>query len=152
MISCLVLGLRVSYDRLLQIIASLANGISDRFDLTKGICPPSLHTGLFTTAAVDNIDHNPGSTTAADSFHGTAISLVQHTSTVEEAVAVAVAFDCSDFTQCVKTVKPLPSSYSNLPPCGPIRKDCIVLNVKFSLSVDSQHNSRRNGNGVFLVE
>lgn len=84
MISCLVLGLRVSYDRLLQIIASLANGISDRFDLTKGICPPSLHTGLFTTAAVDNIDHNPGSTTAADSFHGTAISLVQHTSTDEE--------------------------------------------------------------------
>lgn len=34
-------------------------------------------------------------------------------------------------------MKPLPSSYSNLPPCGPIRKDCIVFNVKFSLSVDS---------------
>ena len=38
---------------------------------------------MFTTAAVDNIDHNPSSTTSSDSFHGTAISLVQHP-TVEE--------------------------------------------------------------------
>ena len=30
------------------------------------------------TAAVDNIDHNPSSTTATQSFHGTAISLMQH--------------------------------------------------------------------------
>ena len=33
--------------------------------------------GLFTTAAVDNIDHNPSFTTARDSFHGTRISLFQ---------------------------------------------------------------------------
>ena len=35
---------------------------------------------LFTTAAVDNIDHNPTSRTAQDSFHGTGISLFQHPS------------------------------------------------------------------------
>ena len=34
--------------------------------------------GLFTTAAVDIIDHNPSSTSAHDSFHGTVISLFQH--------------------------------------------------------------------------
>ena len=33
---------------------------------------------VFTTAAVDNIDHNPSSTTATQSFHWTAISLMQH--------------------------------------------------------------------------
>ena len=36
---------------------------------------------IFTTAEVDNINHNPSSTTANDSFHGTAISLVQHPTT-----------------------------------------------------------------------
>ncbi|VDI47352.1 Hypothetical predicted protein, partial [Mytilus galloprovincialis] len=36
--------------------------------------------GLFTTAAVDNIDHNPSSTTAKTSFHGTGISIFQHPS------------------------------------------------------------------------
>uniref|UniRef100_H3APT7 Uncharacterized protein n=1 Tax=Latimeria chalumnae TaxID=7897 RepID=H3APT7_LATCH len=30
---------------------------------------------MFTTAAVDNLDHNPSSTTAKDSFHGIAVSL-----------------------------------------------------------------------------
>ena len=30
-------------------------------------------------AVVDNIDHDPSSTTATGSFHGTSISLIQHT-------------------------------------------------------------------------
>ena len=64
----------------LQISACLGNHISDRFDLSSGICPPSLNTGLLTTAAVDNIDHNPASTTSQDSFHGTAMSLTQQDS------------------------------------------------------------------------
>jgi len=33
---------------------------------------------VFTTATVDNINHNPSSTASKQSFHGTAISLVQH--------------------------------------------------------------------------
>ena len=33
--------------------------------------------GLFTIGALDNLDHNPSSTTAKDSFHGTGISLFQ---------------------------------------------------------------------------
>ena len=41
------------------------------------LSPPKLRTNLFTTAAVDNI-HNPSSTTATDSFHGTRISMFQH--------------------------------------------------------------------------
>ena len=42
------------------------------------LSPPKLRTNLFTTAAVDNIDHNPSSTTATDSFHGTGMSMFQH--------------------------------------------------------------------------
>jgi hypothetical protein len=33
---------------------------------------------VFTTAAVDNVDHNPSSTTSKSSFHGTGISIFQH--------------------------------------------------------------------------
>lgn len=37
---------------------------------------------MFTVVAVDNIDHIPSSTTAKGSFHGTAISLMQHAKSV----------------------------------------------------------------------
>ena len=36
-----------------------------------------LRKGLFTSGALDNLDHNLTSTTATDSFHGTAMSLFQ---------------------------------------------------------------------------
>ena len=39
--------------------------------------PTQLRRGLFTAGALDNLDHNPSSTTAKDSFHGTGISLFQ---------------------------------------------------------------------------
>ena len=38
----------------------------------------SLKDGLFTSAAIDNIDSNPSSTTANSAFHGTSISIFQH--------------------------------------------------------------------------
>ncbi|KAG0712743.1 hypothetical protein GWK47_002027 [Chionoecetes opilio] len=74
------LGMCVSYDRLLQLTADIANGVCQHFNMEEVVCPPKLRKGLFTTGAVDNIDHNPSSATAKDSFHGTGISLMQHPS------------------------------------------------------------------------
>ncbi len=74
------LGLCVSYDRLLQLSADIANGVCQRFRMEGVVCPPKLRHGLLTTGIVDNIDHNPSSTTTKDSFHGTGVSLVQHPS------------------------------------------------------------------------
>ena len=45
------------------------------------VCPPVLRKGLFTTAVMDNIDHNLSATTATTSFHGTSISVFQHHAT-----------------------------------------------------------------------
>ena len=67
------LGLCISYDRVLRLSADLANSICRRFEQEQVVCPPKPRTNLFTTAAVDNIDHNPSSTTTTDSFHGTGI-------------------------------------------------------------------------------
>ena len=47
--------------------------------MTEGIVrPKSLKDGLFTSAAIDNIDRNPSSTTANSAFHGTPISIFRH--------------------------------------------------------------------------
>ena len=70
------LGLRVNYDHhLLKIAVAMGNSVSDNFDNSHDPCPPGFFTGLFTTGAVDNIDHNPSSKTSTNSFHSTAISL-----------------------------------------------------------------------------
>ena len=66
------MGLSVSYDRILQLENQLAT--SQEIGL---VCPIQLCHGLFTVGALDNLDHNPSSTTAKDSFHGTGISLFQ---------------------------------------------------------------------------
>ena len=72
------LGLCMSYDHTLAISTDVANSLCARFESEGVVCPPQAVTGVFTTAAVDNIDHNPSSNTSQGSFRGTAISLLQH--------------------------------------------------------------------------
>ena len=74
------LGLSISYDRVLELSTDLGNSVCSRFESEGVVCPPKLNKGVFTTAAMDNIDHNPSSTTAQGAFHGTGISLFQHPS------------------------------------------------------------------------
>ena len=56
-------------------------GYQLKYEQEDMVCPSKLRSDLFTTAAVNNIHRNPSSTTSGDSFHGTAISLVQHPTT-----------------------------------------------------------------------
>lgn len=72
------LGLSVSYERVLHLSSDLGNAVSQQFKDNQVVCSPQLRVNLFTTAAVDNIDHNPSSSTSDSSFHGTAISVIQH--------------------------------------------------------------------------
>ena len=74
------LGLSISYDRVLQLSAQMGNSVCQQFHRRRVVCPLRMSGKVFTTAAVDNIDHNPSATTSKDSFHGTAISLIQHPS------------------------------------------------------------------------
>ena len=65
----------ISYDRVLEISTQLGDSVVSTY-LEKGVvCPAVLQKGIFTTSAVDNIDHNPSTTT---SFYGTGISVFQH--------------------------------------------------------------------------
>lgn len=73
-------GISISYDRVLEISGQLGETVVNHYVENGVVCPPILRKGLFTTSAVDNIDHNPTSTTARTSFHGTSISMFQHPS------------------------------------------------------------------------
>ena len=56
------------------------------YELENVVCPPTMRGNLFTTVAVDNINHNSSSTTAKHSFHGTNISLLQHKMSQDDGV------------------------------------------------------------------
>ena len=72
------LGLCISYDRVCGIKESIASLLSKEYEERKLVQPASMKNGLFTTAAIDNIDHNVTATSAQQHFHGTSISLFQH--------------------------------------------------------------------------
>jgi len=69
------LGLSVSYNRVLQLENQIAFSVCEDFKNKGVVCPSQLRKGLFTVGALDNLDHNPSSTTAKDSFHGTGTKL-----------------------------------------------------------------------------
>ena len=71
----------ISYNRLLSISTDITNSVIERYDRDGIVCPSKLQDDIFRTTAIDNIDHNPSSTSSHDSFHGTAISLAQHPTT-----------------------------------------------------------------------
>ena len=72
------LGLWVSYDRVLSISADLGNDISELYKSEGVVYPRQLWHGVFTTAACDNIDHNPSWNTALGNLYRTTITLFQH--------------------------------------------------------------------------
>ena len=120
------LGLSISYDRVMQISADLGNSICPQFGKEGVVCPSKLKRSLFTTANVDNIDHNASARTAKDSLHGTAVSLTQHPSTDGEGIArdrVVISPDLSK----KKTLSDLPELYTDVQPVAvQVKKDCYV--------------------------
>ena len=110
------LGLCISYHRLMKLTADMANGVCNKFREEQIVCPSKLRKELFTTMAMDNIDHNLSSTTAQDSFHGTGISVIQHPTTNnhgQERPPIEI-----DTSSLKKTIDPLPDTYTTVPPAS----------------------------------
>lgn len=109
--------LSLSYDRVMSISTDAANSVCSHFEKDSVVCPPKLRKDLFTTGALDNIDHNPRATTAKDSFHGTAISLVQHsTSDRENCRNVRKVNVIDESIVKHKSVQELPEYYTSVQP------------------------------------
>ena len=62
----------------MNITTALGDRVCEYYLRERVVCPINLRGGLFTTAAINNIDHNPNSTSASGPFHGTDMSLFQN--------------------------------------------------------------------------
>ena len=103
------------------------------FQFTKG----TLHH-------IDNIDHNPSSTTAKDSFHGTGISLFQHPSASSpginnDPVAMLERSSTSSSVPSTQRIKELPLNYTKVTPVNAsISKAKIPLPVADTIIPDEK--------------
>ena len=92
----------------------LDKSIIKRFEKDGVVCPPQLKKDFFTTGQVDNIDHNPSVTTAADSFHETAHSLCQYPTEDNQGTDPDPVVPEEAVTE--KRIPPLPLPYTNILP------------------------------------
>ena len=108
------MGMGISYKRLITISSQVGNAVIKRFENDGVVVPTSMMKGAFTVGVVDNIDHNPSSTTASDSFHGTGISLIQYKGAEDDGQQQPVpVFDPNDKS---KGIPPLPEKYTTVLP------------------------------------
>ena len=108
-------GLSVSYDRILQLSTDIGNAVIDLFESDGVVFPTKFQHGLFTTGNLDNIDHDPTSTSAHTAFHGTAISLTQHCSEVNCGIverSEGHRLFCEGQNSTKNKLKPLPEIYT----------------------------------------
>ena len=92
----------------------MGNSICERFQYDDVVCPAKLLGDVFTSAVVDNIDHNPSSTTSKGSLHGTVISLFQHPASDNLGTEREVI--CISENVKRDNIKSLPERYSVFPP------------------------------------
>ena len=132
------LGISISYDRVLRLSAQMGNRVCKQFHSDHVVCPPSLRGNIFTTAAIDNIDHNPSSTISKESFHGTGISLFQHpTSDCDGVVRNATIVEEVEDTAS-KSISDLPHFYTDVPPVtNSIKKPSVSATIVASLNRSS---------------
>lgn len=116
------LGLSIPYNRVIELSEQLGSQVISRFEKENVVYPTNLKKTLFTTSAVDNIDHNPSSTTASDSLHGTAISLFQYPSFENEGLIVNESVNY----EAKKRKLILPDDYANVPPIIMPKDDPVV--------------------------
>ena len=113
-------GLNIPYDQVLEISAQLGEAVISRYVEEGVVCPLKLRKGLFCTSALDNIDHNPSSTTVTSSFHGTSIlifNIQDDQGEVQEPVLIK--------NSNVRKVPELLQSYTNVHPTFFAKKICL---------------------------
>ena len=120
--------------------------------------PPILRNGLFTTGNLDNIDHNPSSSTSKDSFHGTALSVTQHPTSGNPGVLrehPQTELHCRS-----RTVKPLPETHSTVRPTSlpqtaispPVTDEKAIPTCEYIAGDDSQCNWLKTVHGALTNE
>ena len=118
------LGMSISYDHVLRLFAQMGSNACKQFHQDHVICPLKLRSKVFTSAAVDNIDHNPTSTTSKQTFHGTGISLIQHPTFNGEGIDRSTSTEGRSVGS--KSVDNLPHFYTEVPLVTNSIKKCSI--------------------------
>ena len=71
------LGLRLSYDRILEFTKKLSDVQIENYELTGVFSPNPLRKSIFTVVAKDDIDFNATLSTPVKHFHGTNMTVMQ---------------------------------------------------------------------------
>ena len=130
------LRLSVSYDRVMEISTTIGNHVCEQYHRDQVVCPPNLREGLFTSSAIDNIDHNTSSTTATcATLHGTGISLFQHPKNHGEGCEHREHGILAQKSK-TKTLSELPQSYTNVRPLVLTKKDAPIPKIDGPIKVD----------------
>lgn len=124
----------------------IANSVCNKFETDGVVVPASMDEGVFTAGVVDNIDHNPSSTTSSDSFHGTSISLIQHRQTDSDGNASSISV--IDRTVKGRTcIARLPISYTDVLPVAQSTKELFLppcdANLKLTIHEDQANHKTR---------
>ena len=127
-------------------ITDITNSVIDRHDRDRVVCPSRLRDGIFRAAAVDNVVHNPSSTSSHDSFHGTAISLVQHPTTEKPGTNRATGVFDPGKSSISKKIASLPSYYTEVPPLTLPSSDIVVLNTRARLASTPDRDATSKNN------
>ena len=107
------LGLCISYKRLLNISTDLANSLIDHYEKSGFVIPPQALFGVLSIFGMDNINHNPRSTTCTSSFNGTILSLIQFP-THDNMGVTADRETLNEEVMGKTSVAFLPTSYTNM--------------------------------------
>ena len=120
------LGLGISYDRVMSISSDVAHSVCKKFEEEKVVVPTNMKKSLFTAGMIDNIDHNPSSTTASDSFHGTSISLIQHRASEDEGEEQQRPLTGDEPNNGNRSIPLLPPEYTTVLPVPDPNKEQFV--------------------------
>lgn len=142
------LGLSISYDRVMDMTTALGNHMSGLYHREQVVCPTTLREGLFTTAAVDNINHNPSCTSSTGSFHGTGISLFQHLISQNKGIYCGVGCDL-DSSPLSRRISNLPTSFTTIQPTYLRNKETTIprtigpVQGNWSAFIDAMREEKR---------
>ena len=144
-------GICTRYDSMMQISTAVGNEAIDQFVKEKLVCPTEMKKDVFTTGALDNIDHNPTSNRAKGSFHGTAMSLTNHIS--YETSGTIRDYQKEEGVFLKKFLEDLPEEYTVVPH---VDMDCESVmpstNITEHEYVSADNTNQRHENWAYNIK
>ena len=99
-----------------------------RVDEMGLVCPKNLKPNIFTTAGTDNIEDNSTSSTAENHFHGTSVSVFQHStdkSYLQIQNSLPMVLD-----DCSSVPTELPHFFTEFQPMSKVKSDIPIQQNK----------------------